>query len=89
MLQTDVLVIGGGAAGLRASIEARRSGLEVVLASKAPIGYSSSTLYAGGGFRAAIGDYSREKHFEDSLTGGKLLNDRELLREMVFEGFDK
>lgn len=86
VLQTDVLIIGGGAAGIRASIEARRSGLEVILASKAPIGYSSSTFYAGGGFRAAIGDYSKGKHFDDSLTGGKLLNDRELLRRMVFQG---
>lgn len=89
MLQTDVLVIGGGAAGLRASIEAKRRGLKVILASKAPMGYSSSTLYSGGGFRAAIGDYSKEKHFEATLNGGKMINDRALVERMVYEGPDR
>lgn len=89
MLQTDVLIIGGGAAGLRASIEARRRGSEVILASKAPMGYSSSTLYSGGGFRAAFGGYSKERHFEETIIGGKLLNDQELVRTLVLEGPDK
>jgi len=89
LLLTDVLVIGGGAAGLRASIEARKRGREVVLASKAPIGYSSSTMYAGGGFRAALGKYTRERHFEETILGGKLLNDQELVRTMVLEGPDR
>ena len=89
MILTDVLVIGGGAAGLRASIEAKKRGLKVALASKAPMGYSSSTLYAGGGFRAAIGGYSKERHFEDTIAGGKLLNDRELVKRLVLEAPDR
>lgn len=86
MISTDVLVIGGGAAGLRAAIEARRNGVDVILASKAPIGYASSTLYAGGGFRAAFGNYSSERHFEETIVGGKFLNDQELVRILVLEG---
>lgn len=82
---TDVLVIGGGAAGLRASIEAKRRGCKVLLASKALIGYASSTMYAGGGFRAALGGYTQEKHFGETIMGGKLLNDQELVRTMVLE----
>jgi len=89
LLLTDLLVIGGGAAGLRASIEARKNGREVVLASKAPIGYSSSTMYSGGGFRAALGKYSKERHFEETILGGKLLNDQELVRTLVLEGPDR
>ena len=86
LLLTDVLVIGGGAAGLRAAIAARENGVDVILASKAPMGYASSTLYAGGGFRAALGDYSAERHFEETIIGGKFLNDQELVRTMVLEG---
>jgi succinate dehydrogenase/fumarate reductase flavoprotein subunit len=89
LLQTDVLIIGGGAAGLRSSIESRRRGSEVVLASKAPAGYSSSTLYSGGGFRAALGGYSKERHFEETIIGGKLLNDQELVRTLVLEAPDR
>ena len=85
MIETDVLVVGGGAAGLRAAIEARLMGLNVILASKAPIGFSSSTLYAGGGFRVAFGNYSRERHFEETIIGGKLLNDQELVKILVDE----
>ena len=83
---TDILVIGGGAAGLRAAIEARRKGFDVVLASKAPAGYGSSTFYAGGGFRAAFGRYSPRQHFEETIRGGKFLNSQEHVKRLVDEG---
>lgn len=89
LTSTDVLIIGGGAAGLRAAIAAREAGVDVILASKAPIGYASSTLYAGGGFRAAFGDYTFERHFEETIIGGKFLNDQELVRTLVLEGPDR
>jgi succinate dehydrogenase/fumarate reductase flavoprotein subunit len=47
-IETDVLVIGSGMAGLRAAIEARRSGLEVLLLDKSLLGRASSSIYAGG-----------------------------------------
>jgi len=89
LLRTDILVIGGGAAGLRAAIEAKRRGMKVKLASKAPIGYASSTLYAGGGFRAAIGNYCKGTHFKETVIGGKHLNDQELVWKLVREAPDR
>jgi succinate dehydrogenase/fumarate reductase flavoprotein subunit len=83
--ETDVLIVGGGAAGLRASIEARKMGLNVMLISKAPIGASSCTLYVGGGFRAAFGSYTKENHFKDTLHGGRMINDRNLVKVLVEE----
>jgi fumarate reductase (CoM/CoB) subunit A len=47
-IETDVLVIGSGMAGLRAAIEARRSGLNVLLIDKSILGRASSSIYAGG-----------------------------------------
>ncbi len=47
-LETDVLVIGSGMAGLRAAIEAKRSGLNVLLVDKSLLGRASSSIYAGG-----------------------------------------
>lgn len=47
-IETDVLVIGSGMAGLRAAIEARRSGLSVLLVDKSLLGRASSSIYAGG-----------------------------------------
>ncbi len=47
-IQTDVMVIGSGMAGLRAAIEARRSGLDVLLVDKSLLGRASSSSYAGG-----------------------------------------
>ncbi len=47
-LETDVLVVGSGMAGLRAAIEAKRSGLKVLLVDKSLLGRASSSIYAGG-----------------------------------------
>ena len=41
----DVLIIGGGGAGLRAAIEARERGANVIVVSKSRVGYGNNTLY--------------------------------------------
>src|SRR2546421_47909 len=50
---TDVLVIGGGVAGLRSSIAAADGGADVVLLTKDTIG-ESNTWYAQGGIAAVL-----------------------------------
>ena len=45
-LQTDILIIGGGAAGLNAAITARQAGLDVIVMDKAVI--ERSGHFAGG-----------------------------------------
>jgi succinate dehydrogenase/fumarate reductase flavoprotein subunit len=45
--KADVLVVGGGAAGLRAAIEAASAGLSVVLIAKGRLGKCGATLVAG------------------------------------------
>jgi len=50
MIETDVLVIGGGIAGAFAAIRAREKGLNVTLVDKSYMGKSGSTAGAGMGF---------------------------------------
>ena len=49
-LETDVLVIGGGMAGLFAAIKAREEGVEVILIDKNYVSRSGSTAYAEGDY---------------------------------------
>jgi len=86
-IDTDVLVIGGGAAGLRAAIEARKYDLGVLLLSKSPVGYKNNTAIAGGVF-AASGiaknpNDSAELHYQDTVTAGRFVNDRKLVEVMA------
>jgi len=48
-IKTDVLVIGGGAAGLTAALEAREKGGNVTIISKSRVGRSGNTVIAGTG----------------------------------------
>lgn len=47
MIDTDVLVIGGGGAGMFAAIKAFDAGASVLLTSKGPIGRSGGSIFAG------------------------------------------
>jgi succinate dehydrogenase/fumarate reductase flavoprotein subunit len=85
-VESDVLVIGTGGAGLRAAIEANERGASVVVVSKAPAGMNNATMVAGGGFRAAIEGLTPEEHLEDTLRVGNHLNDRRLLEVFASEG---
>jgi succinate dehydrogenase flavoprotein subunit len=77
-VETDVLVIGAGGAGLRAAIAAGESGARVLVVCKSLLG-KAHTVMAEGGVAAAMHNVayqdSWEVHFADTLKGGKLIND--------------
>ncbi len=50
LIETDVLVIGGGMAGCFAAIKAKEKGVTVTLVDKAYVGKSGSTHFSEGGF---------------------------------------
>ena len=74
----NVLVIGAGAAGLRAAIAAHAAGTEVVLIAKRA-NRDAHTVLAAGGINAALGtrdpDDSWEQHFADTVREGYFLSD--------------
>ena len=85
-VDSDVLVLGSGGAGLRAAIEVNARGLRAVVVSKAPAGMNNCTVVAGGGFRAAFEGMSPEEHMRDTIEVGKGLNDRRLVEVFTKEG---
>ena len=85
---TDVLVVGGGLAGLRMAIAAKKRGLETVVLSLVPAKRSHSTA-AQGGMQASlanvakgIGD-SEDVHFEDTVRGSDWGADQLVARMFV------
>jgi len=67
----DVVVVGGGAAGLYSALTAADAGSRVAIVSRKPLPESSS-FWAQGGLAAAIGpDDSPELHVEDTLAAGR------------------
>lgn len=87
---TDVLVVGGGGAGLTAAIAAQESGANVILIEKMVM-LGGNTNYATAGMNAAgtklqisqgIED-NAEKFYHDSFKGGKEKNNPELLKTLT------
>ncbi len=76
----DILIIGGGSAGLRAAIEAHDAGAYVLIISKSKKG-DPHTVLARGGINAALGTMDPEDnwmvHGADTLKEGEFLADYE------------
>ncbi|MFZ0216501.1 MAG: FAD-binding protein [Candidatus Dormiibacterota bacterium] len=76
-VETDVLVIGAGGAGMRGAIAAAEAGLRVLVVCKSLLG-KAHTVMAEGGMAAALGNVAKpdswKTHFSDTMKGGKLLN---------------
>jgi fumarate reductase (CoM/CoB) subunit A len=86
--ETDVLIVGGGAAGTMAAFECANAGVAVIQATKGRA-TSGTTTVARGGFAAAMGkDDSPELHLRDILKHGGELIDPELARVWVYDIID-
>jgi succinate dehydrogenase/fumarate reductase flavoprotein subunit len=82
----DVLVIGGGGAGLRAAIAAKLHNVDVLLVSKTKVGPNSNT-YISKAVIAATGwgtpDDDENAHIVDTVTGGRFLNDQSMVAKVA------
>jgi succinate dehydrogenase/fumarate reductase flavoprotein subunit len=78
---TDVLVIGSGAAGMYAAIEAARNGAHVLLADRSLIGRGGATVMAQMTVACALGEETPddwEHHYADTIAAGRGLCDEKL-----------
>jgi L-aspartate oxidase len=83
---TDVLVIGGGVAGLRAAIAAADENADVLLLTKDTID-QSNTWYAQGGIAAVLQPAdSYQSHAQDTEKGGAGLCDHAAVEVVIKEG---
>ena len=81
VLKTDVLILGSGGAGMFAALHAKQANpdLNVSIAIKGLLGKCGCTRMVQGGYNVALspGD-SVERHFMDTVIGGKWLPDQEM-----------
>jgi succinate dehydrogenase/fumarate reductase flavoprotein subunit len=87
--ETDVLVIGAGAAGMLGAIEAARTGCRVLLIDRSLIGRGGATVMAQMTVAAALGSEVPDQwahHFDDTVRAGRGLCDQALARLLCEEG---
>jgi succinate dehydrogenase / fumarate reductase, flavoprotein subunit len=80
-IETDVLVIGSGAAGMYAAIEASRGGARVFLVDRSLIGRGGATVMAQMTVAAALGEEvpdAPRHHYDDTIAAGRGLCDESL-----------
>ena len=83
VVETDILVIGGGGAGCSAALTAAENGARVMLATKLRLG-DSNTIMAEGGIQVSINkNDTPQQHYEDTIRSGHRQVEKELVAEMV------
>src|SRR6201986_3589180 len=88
-VESDVLVIGAGGAGMYAALEAARAGASVVLADRSLIGRGGATVMAQMTVAAALGEQTPdhwEHHLADTLAAGRGLCDEKLAGILCEDG---
>ena len=82
--QFDAVIIGGGGAGLRASLQLAEAGVKVAVLSKV-FPTRSHTVAAQGGIAAALGNVAEDKwlwHMYDTIKGSDFLGDQDAIEYM-------
>jgi fumarate reductase flavoprotein subunit len=85
-LDTDILILGSGGAGLFAALHAHKAapGLSITVAVKGLLGKCGCTRMVQGGYNVALArEDSVERHFMDTIVGGAWLCDQELAWKLV------
>ncbi|MEL7568288.1 MAG: FAD-binding protein [Dehalobacterium sp.] len=83
--EVDVLVIGAGGGGVTAALIAHEKGAKVLMATKLRMG-DSNTIMAEGGIAAATQtNDSLDRHFLDTMGGGRFKNKKDVVSVLVHD----
>jgi fumarate reductase flavoprotein subunit len=85
-VDTDILILGSGGAGLFAALHAHQAdpSLAITVAVKGLLGKCGCTRMVQGGYNVALAEEdSVERHFMDTIEGGKWLPDQDLAWKLV------
>src|SRR3546814_388235 len=85
-LDTDILILGAGGAGLFAALHALQAnpGLDVTVAVKGLMGKCGCTRMVQGGYNVVVDPRdSLERHFMDTIVGGKWLPRQDLAWRLI------
>lgn len=92
-VETDILVIGGGGAAVRAALAATDAGAQVAMLVKGQIGHSGLTAMACPSYQAAAAMEEPEDTpdiaFDDVVREGRYLGDENLIRALVEEATER
>src|SRR5437764_1470320 len=84
--ETDILILGAGGAGLFAAVDAHKAAPElwITIAGKGLLAKCGWTRMVQGGYNVALAkEDSVERHFMDTIEGGKWLPDQDLAWQLV------
>lgn len=80
IIKTDILVIGAGGAGIRAAIEAKKSGRSVILLGKEVLGCAHTGMAMGGMNAAMVKPATPEFHAQITIEGGYFINNYKMVK---------
>lgn len=88
--KTDVLIVGGGGAGLMAAHEAAKQSVSVAVVNKGKVQRTGATIMAPGAIAAVderwkVPEDSKGTHIKDTIEGGGYINDPDMVETMVNE----
>jgi fumarate reductase flavoprotein subunit len=90
--QTDILILGSGGAGLFAALHAHQTAphATITIATKGLLGKCGCTRMVQGGYNVAVNPAdSVERHFMDTIEGGKWLPDQDLAWTLVTKAIER
>lgn len=88
-VKTDILVIGAGGAGMRAAIEAKTLGVNVLLLGKEVLGCAHTGMAMGGMNVALVPPATTAFHGEITMEGGYFINNEKMVNAFVEEMPDR
>lgn len=88
-LETDVLVIGSGAAGFFAAIKAREAGANALVVDKSQSGFSGASAHGAQNIRIMFPGDNLDDFAKESIVWSDYLADQDIVYAVVGESYDR